>query len=413
MPRIKTVYLTWGETPRSYGIYGSQVVGMLTNLAARHDLLKPHLLAGLPIVHSGLVRERWHYPAELTRVRLELGPVSLGICIIPVPQNFVYPRKRSFETIFAGAPFTLLPKLRQINPEVIHCRSFLASWIATDLRRRSDLKYRIIYDARSLWPEMQYRRRPIETDLEAFRARERELVAEVDGVVAVNEPMREHYLRMGALRVVTNYIAAPLVYSKEAESHNPDEPLRLVYAGALYQGGMQTPSMLFALAAAIRQLMGDVQLTVLTTSPHAPLKAQAEKILGSGFVTFKSITDPANMPYLLAKHHLACNVYKKPLTDIDQMLCATGFSTKSAEYLAAGLPVLVSQYPKAVGDLVVRNKVGIVFDETQKNFGLTYEKIKTMLNAQVRSRARVLASETFDRDVVSDRFADLYLELCQ
>lgn len=411
MTKMKTVYLTWGETPRAYGIYRTQVAETVAQIVAEHDDFESHLIAGLPLIHSGLVREKLGYWAELRKVRAALDPVPLRICPIPVTQNFVYPTRRNFNVIFTGARFTLLPKLRQINPKIVHCRSFLATWIATQLRQLSSLDYRIIYDARSIWPEMQYRRRLDQADLDAFKALEKEVVEQVDAVVGVNAPMTAHYAEMGAKRTLTNYISAPLSSASAQPVPAHDGPLRLVYAGALYKGGMQTPKMLFELAAAVRKIAGPIHLTVLTVSPHAPLQAMAQTILGPDCTTFQAVKDPAQMPKLLAAQDIACNVYKRPLTEIDEMLCKTGLSTKSAEYLAAGLPILVSPYPEAVGALVADNDVGAIFDDRKPDFGISQKTLDALRAPEVRDRAIKLAQTTFDRRVVARKFAELYREL--
>lgn len=409
--KTKVVYLTWGETPRAYGIYRTQVAGTLAKISQQHQDVDLHLIAGLPIIHSGLVRERHRYPAELRRLREALGNVPLRICPIPVTQNFVYPTRKSFNAIFIAANLTLLPKLKRLAPDVVHCRSFLATWIANELRQKNDLNYRIVYDARSLWPEMQYRRRPDIQDLQFFKAKENKLVSQVDAVVGVNDPMTRHYTDMGAKQAITNYIAAPLVLANRSTTRQPGDPIRLVYAGALHEGGMQTPAMLFELAAKVRDLLGPITLKVLTTSAHDPLQKIADTYLEKGVVDFEAVFDPARMSEALRQNDFACNVYKRPISDIDLALCQTGLSTKSAEYLAAGLPILVSKYPQAVGHLVEKNNVGAVFDETAENFGLTTKSLQNLLSTEVNERARELASGLFDLDVVAARFAHLYQDL--
>lgn len=139
MTPLNAVYLTWGETPRSYGIYRSQVVETVAEIVRQDPDITHHLVAGLPIIHSGLVREKSAYGRELKTLRKVLGHTPLTTCLIPVPQTFVFPNRRNFGVIFIGAGLTLLPKLRRIKPDLVHCRSFLSTFIASDLRRRAGL----------------------------------------------------------------------------------------------------------------------------------------------------------------------------------------------------------------------------------------------------------------------------------
>lgn len=407
----RVVYLTWGETPRSYGLYRSQVIETVCALADTLPATEFALIAGVPLIHSGLIREKWLYSREIATLRRLLGRVDFERAIIPVPQSFVHPTRRSFGTIFAGAEVTLLPKLRRLAPEIVHCRSMQAAWIAQKLRHKHSLDYRILYDARSLWPEMQFRRNPDPENLSAFKTLEAELVRAVDGVISVNQPMADHYSDMGAVRSWVNYLAASM-----PQNTAPDPaatPLKLFYAGALHEGGMQDPKLLFQLFARLDQLRPDATLTILTTSPHAPLRNLAEKVAGKAAsrISFASARSPAEVIQVAQQHHFACNVYKAPTTDVDSILCGTGFSTKSAEYLAAGVPILVSPHPRAIGQLVRQQQVGHVFDDRCKDLGIDDDVVSQLLTPSTRIRCRVTAEEHFDRRRVTARFADIYENL--
>ncbi len=49
---MKVVYLTWGETPRNDGVYGSQVIKLVQLLSDNE--IKIELVAGLPILNRKL-----------------------------------------------------------------------------------------------------------------------------------------------------------------------------------------------------------------------------------------------------------------------------------------------------------------------------------------------------------------------
>src|SRR5690606_20724497 len=93
---MKVVYLTWGETPRSYGVFGSQVIGQFveTQKCTQDDDF--HFVSGVPIIHSGLIREKWNYRKEIDNIKLRLGKIPFIKIPIFVPQNFVNSSKRSF-----------------------------------------------------------------------------------------------------------------------------------------------------------------------------------------------------------------------------------------------------------------------------------------------------------------------------
>lgn len=407
----RVVYLTWGETPRGHGLYRSQVIETVRSLADHLPASEFTLIAGVPVIHSGMIREKWRYPQEITALRQILGRSQFERALIPVPQSFVHPTRRSFNMIFAGARFFLLPRLQRIAPDIVHCRSLQAAWIAHKLREAHGLSYRILYDARSLWPEMQYRLNPNADDLAAFKALEAELVQAVDSVVSVNQPMADHYRALGAPRSWVNYLAATLP-DKLPPPPAPN-PIRLFYAGALHHSGMQDPVLLFRLLAQVDKLSAGAELTILTTSPHPPLRALATQFAGpaAARIRYAAARSPAEVMQTAAQHHIACNVYRAPITANDRALCATGFSTKSAEYMAAGLPILVSRHPAAIGHLVSENSVGYVFDDTQNDLGLNIASLNAMMHPSMRTRCRSTAAAHFDRDRVSAQFAAIYTSL--
>lgn len=407
----RVAYLTWGETPRAHGVYRSQVAETVKSIAAQRPSAEVSILAGLPLVHSGLVREGRRYGAELRRLRAELGALRLHLCPIPVPQTFVFPRRRTFGAIFLGAGLSLAPKLRRLDLQVVHCRSLLAATLACDLRDRFGFDYAVLYDPRSLWPEMQYRRRPDPADLEAFRRRDRALAQRVDAIACVNDPMSDHFRQLGGHDVFTNYLAADLNRSARAcPTSASGEGPRLIYAGALQENGIQDPQMLFQLFLAVTRILPKAMLTVATTSPHPPLAELAGRVAGAAAkdIRFVAVTNPGDMAALLAEHDLSCNVYRAPRTEVDRQLCETGFSTKSAEYLAAGLPILVSRYPAAVGRLIKDRQVGAIFDEAHEGFGLDRTGLEALMAPDTRTAAADLAAELFDRSAVANRFLDAY-----
>jgi hypothetical protein len=54
---MKVVYLTWVETHRSYGVFGSQVIGQFVETQKLSPNDEFHFISAVPIIHSGLLRE--------------------------------------------------------------------------------------------------------------------------------------------------------------------------------------------------------------------------------------------------------------------------------------------------------------------------------------------------------------------
>jgi hypothetical protein len=65
---MKITYLTWGETPRSYGVFGSQVIGQIKATRNFSSEVNIELVSGVPIIHSGFVREKWGYFKQISNI---------------------------------------------------------------------------------------------------------------------------------------------------------------------------------------------------------------------------------------------------------------------------------------------------------------------------------------------------------
>jgi glycosyltransferase involved in cell wall biosynthesis len=105
--------------------------------------------------------------------------------------------------------------------------------------------------------------------------------------------------------------------------------------------------------------------------------------------------------------------------DVGLCLIASSFSkiasapTRFGEYLAAGMPVLVT---RGVGDLeqiVTDRAVGIVLEgEDETSIALAAERLRALAaDEQVRARCRATARDLFDVKVGAARYAQLYSRL--
>ncbi|NRB64995.1 MAG: hypothetical protein HRU40_18570, partial [Saprospiraceae bacterium] len=153
---MKIMYLTWGETPRSYGVFNSQVISQFIETKKIMEDDEFYFLSALPIIHSGLIREKTSYfSTEFKAVKNRLNKAKVEFAAIPIyaPQNFVTSAKNTFKFMHFGALKHFLKILNKVQPDVIHCRSYHAAFAAINAREKYGLFYKVIFDVRGLWPE--------------------------------------------------------------------------------------------------------------------------------------------------------------------------------------------------------------------------------------------------------------------
>ena len=415
---IKVIYLTWGETPRSYGLFRSQIIDVVSKIQEEYkESVEIDVLSGLPIIHSGFIREKFAYLKELQTIREQLAKWQISFKTIPIfsSQNFVYPSRFTFPLIFTGWSWGLSKELSNKQPDIVHCRSMLAAYIANRAREKYNFNYKIVYDARSLWPEALELRKPNPKNYSYFKVVEKKLVESVDAIVSVNPEMGRHYEKLGCKHSLVNYLAAHIEHDiSEKQNNYIDGHLKVLYLGAIGESTRQDAILLFNIFGRIKELYQNATLTVVTTSSHSKLKQLALQYYRKKMpIEYMAIKNRTELQRTLLKFDLAINAYRKPLNKNDNFFSQTGFATKSSEYLSAGLPIITSKHPKAICSLLNKYKIGLVFDEDKEDGGLSRNAIDSLLNEKTKHLIVKIARDNFDYNVVAKRYVSLYSSLSE
>ena len=408
---MKIIYLTWGETPRSYGVFGSQVITQF--VATRNAIPQAQFLfaSGLPIVHSGMTREKLGYFAECRKIRENLGDIPFRLLPIYAPQNLVNSSSTSFKWLHGLAHWHLKRLVKRFNPDVIHCRSYHAAWAALSVRRRFKMDYRIIFDGRGLYPE--------EVALKKFFAEdgadylylkniERELLAECDMSIAVSKPMEMHYRQLGAKDCRTIYLSANADRLKpQSLIERVSETVNFCYVGALSEDTWHKTSELLRLFRRIRELIPNAFLTIVTTSDH-----DAVRSFFDGFsekeVRIVQTRTLEQLKVFLEQSDFGLMSYFEPKTSREIMLANMVLAVKTAEYLCNGLPVIVNRFCGGAAAVVGDYDLGLVYDPS--NLGtLTAEAILSRVpDIARRKKIAAIAERLFDYTEHAHDYASLY-----
>jgi glycosyltransferase involved in cell wall biosynthesis len=409
----KIVYLTWGETPRSYGVFGSQVIRQFKENA----LLSPddqfHFISAVPLIHSGLIREKLKYSKELQHVKEELGDISFSWIPIYASQNIVYPTQFTFKFMHLGAQWHLKNLFNKIKPDILHCRSYHAAWAALSVKKKYNLDYKIIFDGRGLWPEEIALKKGYHENGKEFlflKSIEQQLLKECDISVAVSDTMKNHYIQLNAQRTECIYLSSSVKQLTPIKiSKKNNERITFCYVGALSENTWHKPQELARLYSHLQTIFIDVKLIIVTTANHDELKPYFHKCKNAD-ITFTSTKTLLELKNILNQVDIGIMSYFIPHSKREMLLSKMVLAVKTVEYLAAGLPILSNKYCGGASYLIQEHKVGISYNPNTFS-ELTKDSINTLLTTNTISRCVTLAENQFDYCVNAEKYNKIYSTL--
>lgn len=176
-----------------------------------------------------------------------------------------------------------------------------------------------------------------------------------------------------------------------------------VFAGKL--GGWYLVERMFDFVAAFRGVCGPASLLVLTTGDHRPFEALAR---AKGVPCAVRTADRGDMPRFLSAADAGLSfVLGAPST----RACSP---VKNGEYLAWGLPVVITAGIGDYGDLVARERVGVVVTslEAPGLEGSARELERLLAEPGLHARCRQVAVDRLDlHAVLLPRYHELYQQL--
>ncbi|WP_412486422.1 hypothetical protein [Shewanella chilikensis] len=410
---MKVVYLTWGETPRAYGVFGSQVIGQFVETSKLSPEDEFHFVSAVPIIHSGLVREKWRYFKELKSVKAKLIPIKFHWLPIWASQNFVNSSKRNFGLMHGLTHLQLKAKLKSIQPVIVHCRSYHAAWAALNVKIKYGFTYKIIIDGRGLWPEEVALKKNWSQQSEDYRflkTVESQLLDKCNCSVSVSDTMHEHYVKLGAKNDHTVYLSADTKQLKvEIGEFEVSDTVRFCYVGALSEDTWHQPSVLVELYRKLRLLFPKTKLTIVTTSNHAALR-QTFSEFPTQEIVLTSTKSRAELKQVFKKQDFGLMTYFSPETDREKLLGNMVLAVKTAEYFVAGLPMICNAYCGGAARIIEDNSLGVVYYPENID-SLTSEEFVHYLRKSAREKCQAFALDNFDYSVNAGKYLKLYRDV--
>lgn len=409
---MKVIYLTWGETPRDSGVYGSQVVSQLISNQQQISSAKFALVSGLPIIFSGLVREKFSYIQELNKIRQNLDNIPHKIIYIWGPQNFYYSRRYEFHFFHHLSHQQLLKFIREFSADIIHCRSYHATYAALQIRDTCPLNYKVVFDPRGLWPEegvLKGRIRENSFNYQYNKQIEKYLLKKSDITVSVSDTMQKHYEALGTKNCRTIYLSAPAQALKTKQANIIKKDNILCYVGALNDKTWHKPRFLFELYQQYRKCISNAKLLIVTQSNHREILNQRGEIPLSE-VEITATYTPQELATCLQRSTFGALPYFIPSSHCEYIVAETVIASKTAEYLAAGLPVLVNRYCGGAREVIQRNSLGLIYDPENLET-VSCNSLSKLMNQNISLICSKFAEENFSMYNNSIRYQEIYYNL--
>jgi len=326
-----------------------------------------HLRKYLPAARAGVLLMcrydemlRRDYPIRRDSLRLGLLPSPLEVNGPLMP--FLLGQKGLLARSLHGAVRRMFPGGA---PVLVHCRGYRAAAVAARARR-FDARIRILFDVRGHYLDEFERgsaprgiRSPLRTALKRDLAR---AWREADAITTVSTPLAREMDRLFGARRVPRAVVPGGVdleqfhYSKSARErarsrHGLAERFVVTYCGSADRWYTEPRSIVRAFAS-IRRDNDDAHLLIITPNPGI-----LEKVLRSEAIATSDYTVTASthgeVAGLLSAGDLGLLIRNDSLTNH----CAA--PTKLAEYLACGVPVLISDTVDDYARLVSGKDVGV------------------------------------------------------
>ncbi|MEJ5198232.1 MAG: glycosyltransferase family 4 protein [Anaerolineae bacterium] len=399
----------------------SQVIALLKALAAR-PRMRITLVALYPIAN------RLRFRREVGSLRCELADAGIALHVLPLlflTRLFYIPRR--WLPLYLIQAWIVAVWIRfALRPAVIHCRSYPAALIGHWVKRWSGC--RLVFDARALYPEEGVSRIESgktrlldEADFALWKRLEARLLAAADAVAAVSQPMADIlagqypdiadrlFVAPACTAVPTRADLAAWRPGARQELDLGDRPT------AVYVGGWVDRGALSDLFRALRDALPSARwqfLLLISVSDPQGVAAYLQRELGPDVVCSALAVPPGEVIRLLAGADLAVLPVWRPVRSVAdaryEQVARTILSVKFTEYLAAGLPVIVSRWAGAAADIVREHDLGIVYDEASPEELAAWLARWQMARGDFSARAWSYAREHFALEAVAARYEEIY-----
>lgn len=404
------LYLCAGE--RFNPIIETQVIRLLRIMGEQNSQKRIHLLL-LPNVSlrhpldsfCGLRRTASDVKKRLDRVKVTADVYPL---IYPLRSKHFYMKVHHLAIFFLQAFPIFLYSLIRRNPTIIHARSYPACVLAFWVSRLFRIPY--VFDMRGLYPEEGIFRGVFSENsihYKMWKSLEKKMIKEAKCVVVLSYSVQDivkNICQSARVSVIPCCVDINLFCQGRKRrqefrrKHSLSDKFVLVYCGSM---GWNDPKLLAEYFLRFRAIKKNGHLLILTFKRY---NATLEKVLRSSGISsdLYTILNPPveDVPNLLPMGDVGLLFVK------NHSAAQKVVSIKFAEYLASGLPVVVSYHGEGVAQLVKMYGCGIIVDP--ENGSLKREKWLLENYSKLQRNSLKLAVSYLAVDKCAKRYLNIY-----
>jgi len=374
--RINVLYLTWGEQISSSGIIGNQVFGQVKTITSFAKDVTIQIMTGIPLYSRAYLHDKYQLLGNHDELSNELiaNGINLNIRYIRILPRWFYSKFHITPFYYLNHMHYFRDFVRKNNIDIVHCRSYHATNLALKVKTKYDMRFKIIFDTRGLFPEEAVFRGDFNENsfsYKVWKRTEKRMLDESDAIVNVSDTFTQHISNItNNPNIFTIYTSVNMdIFSKNKNTRqnirhqlgiSNDEKV-LVYSGFIGKQGWHQISSLVRVFKEFQNVFRNTRLLVVTLVDHSPLRLQLERELGNdSFLLVKGNTPRQTSEYLQAADY-SCLPYKTVKDHIEAIVSKTVVASKTGEYFAVGLPLIVNNAVGAATHLVERYGVGCTY----------------------------------------------------
>jgi glycosyltransferase involved in cell wall biosynthesis len=305
-----------------------------------------------------------------------------------------------------GAGVATLARLRATGGlRAVHARGYVSGLMAWLMKKTTGTRF--VFDMRGFWPEERVDGGLWRADSRIYRVvkrLERRFLRDADRIVVLTDRARLELRRRGVRVPVTVVPTCVDLDRFRPASETPAEPT-FVYAGSL--GTVYPLDAMLGFVRRVRAREPRSRLRIVSRAePDLVHRAVAAAGLAEGVVTLEAV-EHATIPAVLGRASVGLAFYRPGSSR--QATCPT----KVGEYLACGLPVVVTAGVGDMDTLIAEHRAGVVIDAfTDAAYERALDELeKLRLEPDLAARCRALAERHFSLRAGVERFVTLHRTL--
>ena len=406
----RVLYLVSRENILEPGVLKSQVIDLSDQLAKSGKDTEVTVL-NFPSINR-FFKYIWNYK----RVRDSLSKLGVRLVIIPI-----FPIGRSIMPVWA-IPFFLVQTVPWVlflglwyHSDIIHARAYLSALIGRFLRKIG-FKIGIVFDVRGayLLEGITYGRwKKGDPDYGNWERLEKNLFSDSDRVVAQSSGLMDYIKKVAPAAKVElippcvnerTFVISEKDRERGREEFGIKNRFVVVYSGSL--GNFHEPDFLAKCYSEIRKNLPNPYFLVVT---HSNPEVLVDSLQDHGISRneFKIVSSPKDIGKVLPLGDVGLHIMD------DLPITPTVVSVKFGEYLASGLPVIVTKNMTSVTNLVDEHHCGVVVEPFDRND--IRVKIQELIKryGTLRKNSLKLAKDYFSVKVCANKYLGIYDELIQ